>query len=129
MHGESRFTAWTDGFEDNGGLGKTINRAGFRRVTDDGRKVFFNFPAAYRTEICAELDPNFVAPVLIKNWFQAADGNGDPYKEIRLPGIGRKRVYHLTADFIGGESVSQIRIHETVTRQESTSKLSTKYSV
>lgn len=126
-HGESRFTAWDD-TTDNNGMGKTINRAGLRRVTDDGRTEYFILPEVYRSDVCKGLNPKYVTSILAGKGFVAKDRSGKPQVEMRLPGIGKMRVYHLTADFMGG-GVSQTENRETVVRQPTESALAMKYNV
>lgn len=127
LHGESRFTAWTECI-DNNGDGKTINRAGFRRVTADGRTEYLILPEVYNTEVCKGLNSRYVTSLLAERGFLARNGSGKPQIEMRLPGMGKVRVYHLTADFMG-ERVSQTENRETDVRQPRESALAIKYSV
>lgn len=134
MHGESRFTSWTEegiegiGSIDKNGLGKTIQRAGFRRVTEDGRTEYFILPEAYKSEVCSGMNAKYVTQVLADKGFLVKDPQGKPQVQVRLPGVGRNRVYHLKADFMG-DGVSQEINRETAVRQVSTSGLSIKYIV
>jgi uncharacterized protein (DUF927 family) len=133
-HGESRFTPWAEkiaGLEeiDNNGFGKTIQRAGFRRVTDDHRTDYYILPEAYRTEICAKLNPAYVTKVLVERGFLVTDKNGKPQVDTRLPGLGKMKVYHLKADLMGEvEIVAQAGNQATDGRQPSASKSSMKYT-
>lgn len=127
LNGESRFTAWNEDI-DNNGMGKTIQRAGFRRATSDGRTEYFVFPEAYKSDICAGMDARFVTKTLIENELLNVDNRGKPQIDIRLPGMGKMRVYHLTADIMG-EAVSQLPKEETLGRQPQVSKLGAKYDL
>jgi uncharacterized protein (DUF927 family) len=115
LHGESRFTLWTD-LSDNNGDGKTIQRAGFRRINDDGRTEFFVLPEAYKSEMCAGLNSTAVTKALVDRGFLATDGNGKPQVEKRPPGMGKMRVYHLLSDLMN-DGVSQTEKEETGGRQ------------
>lgn len=128
LHGESRFTPMIAGLEDNGGTGKTIHRAGFRRVSDDGRTEFFILPEVYRTEICAGMNPKFVTSTLVERGSLTTDKKGNAQVEKTLPGMGKKRVYHLTSDFMD-DSFSPLEIREKVVSKQNLSKLAIKYKV
>ncbi len=127
QHGESRFTAW-NGTNENDVASRTINRVGFRRVCDDGRTEYFILPEAYKQEVCRGLDSRYVTSVLSQKRYLSASSAGASQVEIRLPGIGKKRVYHLNAHFIGGD-VSQDENHETAVRHPLRSEASMKYIV
>lgn len=127
LHGESRFTAWTECI-DNNGMGKTIQRAGFRRVVADEETEFFILPEVYRTDVCAGLNPAFVTKLLIERGFLATDKNGKPQVDKRLPGMGKLKVYHLKANFMGN-GVSQLEKEETDGRQLGRSALAMKYTM
>lgn len=127
LHGESRFTSWTSGI-DNNGSGKTVQRAGFRRVTVDGRTEFFILPEVYRTEICCGLNPKFVTTVLIEKGFLATDKQGNSQIEKSLPGMGKKRIYHLTEGCMD-DAFSKTEKRENLVIMPKVSKLVEKYSV
>jgi uncharacterized protein (DUF927 family) len=106
MHGESRFSAWNETLEgsyigDSPWPSKTINRAGFRRITEDGRTDYYILPEAYRDVVCAGLNATSVTKELVKRGFLHTTSEGKPQVEVRLPSIGKKRVYHLKADILG----------------------------
>jgi uncharacterized protein (DUF927 family) len=110
LHGESRFSPWNENAEgtlpyDN--PGKTINRVGFRRATEDGRTEYFILPEAYNTEICAGLNATAVTKELMKRNLLCLGGEGKPQVDKRLPGIGKKKVYHLKPDILGELSPSE----------------------
>jgi putative DNA primase/helicase len=130
LNGESRFTPMDERSEshDSNAFSKTNQRAGFRQKADEGRTEFFILPETYRNEICAGLNPAYVTGLLVERGFLGIDSKGNPQVEKRLPGIGKKRVYHLTANFME-DGVSQAEKYETVVRQSRTSKIALKYKV
>lgn len=126
MHGESRFTLLSPGIE-NSGYNKTINRAGFRQQVGE-QTEYFIFPEVYKSEVCSGLNPTYVTKVLVERGFLATAKDGKPQVEKRLPGIGKTRVYHLTAGFLAG-GVSQYEEKETAMRQAEVVNMAVKYSV
>lgn len=126
LNGESRFTPWVDGIE-NDGLGKTINRAGFRRVTNDDRTEYFIFPEAYRTEVCAGLNPTAATKILVSHGLLGVNGAQKPQVDMRLPGVGRMKIYHLKPHIMG-ESVAPEEEGDSKATM-STSRLASKYKV
>lgn len=127
LHGESRFTCWTEGIENNT-TGKTINRAGFRRITDDDRTEYFILPEAYRTEICQGMNPGAVTKILLAHGLLETSSAGKPQIDKRLPGTGKTKVYHLRADIMG-QSVAQIEKEETDGRQHFATGIPMKYNL
>jgi uncharacterized protein (DUF927 family) len=100
IHGESRFTSWDD-HSDNNADGRTINRAGFRRVTDDNRTEFYVLPEVFKTEICGGLNPKEVTKAIREAGFLVPGSDGKSTKQERLPGIGSKKVYRIKPDILG----------------------------
>jgi uncharacterized protein (DUF927 family) len=127
LHGESRFTAWNTHI-DNNGDGKTINRAGFRRVVEDGRTEYFILPEVYKSDICSGLNPKFVTEILVKKRYLAVNKQGDAQIEKSLPGMNKKRVYHLTAEFME-DGLSLPENDEKVVSIKRTSEMTMKYKV
>ena len=85
------------------GVEKTINRARFRKL-EDNRWEFYILPEAWRTEVCAGFDAKAIAKALIaKGWLKAGDET-HPARGIKIPGMGLTRLYHITSDFLAGES-------------------------
>ncbi|WP_305825830.1 DUF927 domain-containing protein, partial [Massilia brevitalea] len=107
LNGESRFTSCADGIDKNS-AGKTINRAGFRRATLDDRTEYFIFPEAYRTEVCAGLNPTAATKILVSQGLLAVNGAGKPQVDMRLPGVGKMKIYHLKPEIMGGRSQEPI---------------------
>lgn len=101
LHGESRFTQWLVGI-DNNGAGNTINRAGFRKTTDDDRTMFYVLPEVWRTEVCQGLNPRQVARIMLDRSFLIPGTDGRATQSVRLPGLGEtKRVYVISPDILG----------------------------
>lgn len=102
LHGESRFSA-CDQDENDKPQGKTLNRAGFRKSTDEGIE-FYVLPGCFKSEICQSLDPEFVATVCIKNGWLIPDSKGGSTRSERLPGIkGTTRVYRFSSKVLQDE--------------------------
>jgi uncharacterized protein (DUF927 family) len=96
-HGSSRFLpAWEPGADQI----RIQNLAGFRRTTDDGIEYFVPI------EAWSEMAPGFDKQALIK---ALADRNllllpkSGPHRaeSIRIPGHGRRRCYHFSANLLG----------------------------
>lgn len=102
-HGSSRFQA----FGEQEGEAKIINRAGFRRKDDDGRWEYLVLPEAWKSEVCAGQDARALARELQRRSFLVPGSDGKPQSTHKLPGMGAKRCYHLSAEIVsdGGESV------------------------
>lgn len=100
MNGDARFTYWEHSFEIHSDR-PTINRAGFRRQTDDGRTEYIIFPEVWRTEVCSGLSPTQVTKSLSEAGLLEMN-NGRATHSMRLPGLGNtKRVYIVKADIMG----------------------------
>jgi uncharacterized protein (DUF927 family) len=103
-HGESRFTAWDEmrnSYEGYDSRCRTINRAGFRKVTDDDRTEFYVLPEIFKTEICAGLNPKEVTKALRDSGFLVVGSDGKSIKQERLPGVGSVKVYRIKPDILG----------------------------
>lgn len=90
QHGESRFAPW-EGDQDR----PTINRAGFRRRTDDGEE-FFVLAEAFKSDLAAGFDHRAVARALIAAGALKPDTDGGSTRPERLPGMGHVRCYRIT---------------------------------
>ena len=110
QHGEARFApAWdrsmthvTPGGE-HAETTKTdrpvFNRAGFRRVSDDGT-TFYVLPEVWRREVCKGLDAKAVATAMMaRGWMLPGDGRNVMQKP-RIPGEGHLRVYVIPPAFL-----------------------------
>jgi uncharacterized protein (DUF927 family) len=80
------------------------DRAGFRRATKDGRTEFYVFPGVFHGEIAKGFESKWLAQTLAKHNLLYRAPDGKLQDSCRLPGIGRKRVYHFKADILGEES-------------------------
>jgi len=93
-HGESRFTPW-EGDEPSR---PTINRAGFRRVTEDGME-FYILQEAWK-EICQGQDSKATARILAERGHLVQGDEGRLKCKSRLPGLGLIRVYRIRASIL-----------------------------
>lgn len=94
QHAESRFTRWNDNPLDS----RTINRAGFKKETENGLE-FYVFPETYKTEICLGFDHAFVSKICIAKGILMHDAQGNPTRSERLPcneNNGTTRCYRFT---------------------------------
>lgn len=96
QHGSSRFElAWlTDdhrpvaGEEAEALIRRTISRAGFRRVDDDGNWTYYVLAESWSAEICKGFDHRLIARTLLqRGWLEAGDGK-NLTKTVRVPGAG-----------------------------------------
>ena len=72
---------------------RTANRAGYRRLTPDGRWTYHITPEAWRTEVCKGLDAMRVARLLhARGFLKKGEGKNLASRE-RIPGVGPIRVY------------------------------------
>lgn len=97
-HGESRFTGWDA--PDNGV--RTINRAGYRRQTENGPDYFVE-REAFRRELAAGFDPVQVARALIDVGAMIVGSDGRPDSKARLPDGRNTRVYRIGSALWEGE--------------------------
>ena len=127
LHGDSRFTAMTPNLE-NDADSKTINRAGFRRLTENDEYEYFILAEIYRTEICAGMNPTFVTKTLVEKGYLHVDNFGKPQVEQRFGPWGKQRVYRVKAN-IFSDGVSQSVKDETPVRQARASISAAKYTI
>ena len=100
-NGESRFTLIkADGIEENNIGQRTINRAGFRRVLDDGSTEYWVLPEMYQKEVCHGFDPKLVTRILRDKGYLEIDSAGKSSVSKLVPGLGRMRVYVIKASFM-----------------------------
>jgi putative DNA primase/helicase len=96
QHGEARFTEWkVCGSGDN--TRTTINRAGFRKTDDKGDSEFFIFTEVFKREVLKGFDMKLAIEALTDAGWLKRGADKKPASNHRLPGIGNKRVYHLSA--------------------------------
>lgn len=100
-NGESRFTLMLPaGIEENNVGQRTINRAGFRRVLNDGSTEYWVLPEMYQKEVCHGFDPKLVTRVLRDKGYLELDSAGKSSVSKLVPGLGRMRVYVIKASFM-----------------------------
>ena len=101
-HGSSRFQTIGEDVE-----AKIVNRAGFRRAAADGRWEYFVLPESWKSEVCAGQDARALARELQRRGYLVPGNDGKPQSTHKLPGMGAKRCYHLSAQIVsdGAESV------------------------
>jgi len=86
-HGEARFTD-VYAIDDRA----TINRVGFRHMTEGGQQ-FYVLPEAYKREVCAGIDSRAATKILIEAGWLMPDNEGKSQQKKSLPGMGETRVY------------------------------------
>lgn len=107
MHGSSRFEGLGELAPQTLG-GTTIeqrvqNRVGFRRRNNTGGIEYLILPEAWKSEVCAGLDPSAVAKVLADRNLIARNPEGKYQLRSRLPGFDSPvRHYLVTAEILGG---------------------------
>ena len=90
--------------------GATIIRAGFRRQDQDENWEYFVLPEAWRGELCKGLDPAAIAKAMIaKGWMQTGEGK-HLARQVRVPGIGKTRLYCITSSFLAGEGAVKLAL-------------------
>ncbi|MFO1430526.1 MAG: DUF927 domain-containing protein [Candidatus Competibacteraceae bacterium] len=95
LHGESRFSHWNED-----GLHNTVNRAGFRKPTEQGME-FYVLPKVFRAELCKGFDAGEVARLLAERGLLYRDSKGNPTISRHLPGMETTRVYHFKPTIFG----------------------------
>jgi uncharacterized protein (DUF927 family) len=103
LHGSSRFE-WINS-ENAERVEKTINRAGFYRSLDDGRREFYVMPEAFKNEVCKGLDVKQAAKVLAGAGWLRRGGGRNLQDRATLPGMGRTRCYVFLADMWSDDHV------------------------
>lgn len=98
-HGAGRFENKDANTDDQ----KILNRAGFYRTDDRGRRDYFVLPEIFKNEVCSGLDHHLVTKVLIAEGWIIPGGDKDarPTQKCRLPGMGATRCYVLTSAMWG----------------------------
>ncbi|MGA7741358.1 MAG: DUF927 domain-containing protein [Polyangia bacterium] len=89
-HGQSRFQQW-----DASDMQKVIDRAGFWRDVENGRRYYI-LMEPFRRELCAGFDIRDVVRVLKAAGVLEPGGDGKASRRERLPGIGHARCYVIT---------------------------------
>jgi putative DNA primase/helicase len=99
-HGQSRFVpAW----ESQSGSYAVRDIAGFRKQANDAWD-FYVTATAWKDELCRGYDSQSVAKALVtKGWLVSPDGGHHRACQIRVPGHGRQRLYHVTSEILEAE--------------------------
>jgi putative DNA primase/helicase len=99
--GESRFTEiGVLGVESTVGNIRTNDRAGFRKIAEDGLTDFYIFPEAYKAEICKGTSAKSVTKILLNLGALVVGSDGKPQIAKRLPGMGIMKVYHVRSSVL-----------------------------
>jgi uncharacterized protein (DUF927 family) len=102
-HGGARFEpVWMDGAGDPPDR-KTINRAGFKRMTDAGAWEYFILTSVFEKEVIAGLNKTLVKGHLASVGLILRDGAGKYTPSIRVPGHGQMRLYHISSSILAVE--------------------------
>jgi uncharacterized protein (DUF927 family) len=102
-HGTSRFLA---AWEDNADAARIPHLVGFRKKTIDGSVEYFITAEAWWSEVAAGFDPKSLAKTLADRGLLVV-----PERELgkhntvskAIPGVGKRRVYHIAAAILDGE--------------------------
>jgi len=103
-HANSRFSIIGSGspFEEIDRESRTINRAGFRRLVGD-RWEYLILPAAWRRDVCKGMDARAVARDLAAAGYLSRGPDGLA-KQVKVPGPGNIRLYHILPHILEGEA-------------------------
>lgn len=104
QYGESRFSPWKEQSEMNFSSGRTLNRAGFRRETDDGRTEYYVLPEVYKTEICHGLRPTEVTKALRERNLLVLGTDSKSQRSERLPDLGTMKVYRIKPEILSDDN-------------------------
>jgi hypothetical protein len=103
-HGSARFeAAWKDGADNAPIDRKTIQRAGFKRMTDAETWEYFILPSVFEKEVIGSLNKSLVKLYLAQRGLIVRDAGGKFTVSIRVPGVGQTRLYHVPASILDGE--------------------------
>jgi uncharacterized protein (DUF927 family) len=108
-HGESRFTALngTINGTDLPMATRTVNRAGFRRRTDEAdgeRWEYLILPEAWKSEICKGMDAARTADLLAARGWLLGGNERHRAARVRIPGEGQLRLYHVSGAIMEGDA-------------------------
>lgn len=99
---EARFAPWDEDFSTEDGRLRTINRAGYRKKSEDG-PVYYVEREAFKSEVCKGFNPKAVSKVLAEAGALMLDSDGGSTRKERLPDGRRTRVYVVTSALWGVE--------------------------
>ena len=101
LHGDSRFSQW----DVDETLGKTINRAGFKKIVNETTH-FYVFQEVFKHDVCSGMNPEYVSKVLIAKEWLMPDSEGKSSRSEKLPGFDSSiRCYRFIGDKIFGDSI------------------------
>lgn len=104
-HGGARFEpVWTDSGDPPDR--RTINRAGFKRMTDAGAWEYFILPSVFEKEVIAGLNKTLVKGHLASAGLILRDAAGKYTPSIRVPGHGQMRLYHIPSTILAMENAN-----------------------
>ncbi len=102
-HGSARFeTPWEITVQDDQRT-RILNRAGFRRKTDDGAWEYFMLPDIFEREIIGSLNPSVAKKHLAERRRILRDKQGKYTTSLRVKGHGQVRLYHIPATILSEE--------------------------
>jgi uncharacterized protein (DUF927 family) len=99
LHGASRFQDAEPVSKTDGSMPveKVINRAGFRRMADDGETQEYLFlPEVFRSEVCRGFDRDMVIEALKEKNYLVSGKDKRNTQTLRIPGVGVQRVYVIS---------------------------------
>jgi uncharacterized protein (DUF927 family) len=104
QHGSARFERFSEA-NDAGVImpgERTLQRVGFRKTDSEGDTTYYILPESWKSEVCAGLDPGFVARVLADRGMLRT-GPGEKFtRSERLPGSkGTTRCYVILSRILG----------------------------
>jgi putative DNA primase/helicase len=103
-HGSARFEAsWQDEAKNGVVDRKTIQRAGFKRMTDAETWEYFILPPVFEKEVIGSLNKSLVKGYLAQRGLIIRDAGGKHTISMRVPGVGQVRLYHIPASILDGE--------------------------
>ena len=98
--GPARFTPW-----DSPSL-LTINRLGLVRTieqgTDEESQIFYVLPEGWK-EICQGFDAKLITAACVERGIIVPEKDGKFQKQVRLPGLGKRRCYEIHASVLFGD--------------------------
>jgi putative DNA primase/helicase len=97
QHGSDRFERAWDVRRDRDGNetpDRVVNRAGFRRLNEDGDFEYFVLPEAWKREVCKGCDHLTIARAMVARGWLQREGK-DLTRKMRIPRHGSVRVYHV----------------------------------
>ena len=82
---------------------KTISRAGFKRMTNEGTWEYFVIPAVFEKEIIGGMNKRLIKKHLARVGLIKRDNAAKYTQSIRIPGHGQMRLYNIPSSILAGE--------------------------